>query len=221
MTPLIRRAWPAAAVAALALAGCADDPPPEPVPGGTLPPPVVTEPTSPPPTDEPTESRTQPPAGAPTDVATDPAALPPFEPAGIPQTAEPSGEPLLPVAVRVGEHAGFERVVIELAGDGLPGWQTEYVTRAIEDGSGAQVDVDGDAILSVRVTGTRYPEESEEHPARHVVEGEDAVDEVHFLGTFEGVTQLFIGVDDGVADYRVIALTAPPRLVIDIEDVDP
>lgn len=218
-----RATWPAAVGILLALAACTDEGP-EPVRTETLPPPVVSEPSEVPTTAAPgtasPDSPTDGPVAPPTAEETDPAALPPFEPAGTPRTAEASGEPLLPVAVRTGEHAGFGRVVVELAGDGVPGWRIEYVDRAVEDGRGEEVDVDGEAILGVHITGTRYPEEGEDHPARQVVEGGDVIEEVHFLGTFEGLTQLFVGVDDGVADYRVFVLADPARVVIDIEDPD-
>lgn len=211
---------------ALGLAACGDDP--EPNPGdGTNPPPVVTDPTTEPGTDEtPTDEATTPaPTDAPTDVPTveetDPAALPPFGAAGTPQSSEPSGDLLLPVDVRVGDHDGFDRVVVELTGEGVPGWRTEYVAEAIEDGRGDRVDVEGDAILSVYVSGTRYPEEGEAHYVpQGPIDGPDVIEEVHYLGTFEGLTQLFIGVDDGQADYRVFTLANPARLVIDIADAE-
>ncbi|WP_324651341.1 hypothetical protein [Georgenia sp. H159] len=211
-----------AATLTLGLAACGDDEPPT-SGNGTNPPPVVetTEPGTATPTDDattagPTETPT---SSGPTDEETDPAALPAFAPAGTPQSVEPSGDMLLPVDMRVGDHEGYDRVVLELTGDGVPGWQTEYVTEAVEDGRGETIDVDGDAILSVYVSGTRYPDEGEDHYApQGPVEGSDVVEEVHYVGTFEGLTQLFIGVDGGEADYRVFTLADPARLVIDIAD---
>lgn len=210
----------AASLAVLALAACGNDDG-EPSPSSsTNPPPVVTEPTTEP-TGEPTASP-EPSTDAPTDTPTggpEPTDGPAFGPAGTAQSAEPSGDLLLPVGLRVGDHEGFDRVVVELAGEGVPGWQVEYVDEAIEDGRGERVDVDGEAILSVHVSGTRYPDEGEEHYVPgEPLEGPDVVEEVHFLGTFEGLTQLFIGVDDGPADYRVFTLADPARLVIDVAD---
>lgn len=211
-----------AATLTLGLAACGDDE--TPAPGdGTNPPPVVetTEPATATPTDDattagPTETPT---TAAPTEEEADPSALPAFAPAGTPQSVEPSGDLLLPVDLRVGDHEGYDRVVVELTGDGVPGWQTEYVSEAVEDGRGEIVDVDGEAILSVHVSGTRYPDEGEDHYVpQGPLEGPDIIEEVHYLGTFEGLTQIFIGVDDGAADYRVFTLTDPVRLVIDIAD---
>ncbi|PYF96309.1 hypothetical protein SAMN05216184_1209 [Georgenia satyanarayanai] len=206
----------AASLAVLALAACGNDDG-EPSPSSsTNPPPVVSEPTTDPsPTEDPSASPEDP-TEAPTDEPTD---GPAFGPAGTAQSAEPSGDPLLPVDLRVGDHEGFDRVVVELAGEGVPGWQVEYVDEAIEDGRGEEVDVDGEAILSVHVSGTRYPDEGEEHYVPgEPLEGPDVVEEVHYLGTFEGLTQLFIGVDGGPADYRVFTLADPARLVIDVAD---
>ncbi len=209
----------------LGLAACGTDDTPDDE-STTVPPPVVSEPTTEPatgtatPTAEPTDDgATDAPSDTPTAEETDSSALPPFEPAGTPQSVEPSGDLLLPVGLRVGDHEGYDRVVVELTGDGVPGWQTEYVAEAIEDGRGNRIDVDGDAILSVYVSGTRYPDEGEDHLVPSgPVEGPDIVEEVHYVGTFEGLTQLFIGVDDGEADYRAFTLADPARLVIDIAD---
>lgn len=211
----------AASLATLALAACGnDDGAPTPS-TSTNPPPVVSEPTTDAsPTDEP--SAGEPSTDAPTDepsTAPEPTDAPSFGPAGTAQSAEPSGDLLLPVGLRVGDHEGFDRVVVELAGEGTPGWQVEYVDEAIEDGRGGRVDVDGEAILSVYVSGTRYPDEGEEHYVPGApLEGPDVIEEVHYLGTFEGLTQLFIGVDDGPAEYRVFTLADPARLVIDVAD---
>lgn len=211
----VPRLLAAASLTVLALAACGTD---EPTPSSsTNPPPVASDPTTDPsPTEEPTSA--EPTTDAPS-TEPEPTEGPAFGAAGTPQSAEPSGDLLLPVGLRVGEHEGFDRVVVELAGEGVPGWQVEYVDEAIEDGRGERVDVDGEAILSVYVSGTRYPDEGEEHYVPgEPLDGADVVEEVHYLGTFEGLTQLFIGVDEGPADYRVFTLADPARLVIDVAD---
>ncbi|WP_413452638.1 hypothetical protein AA0Y32_09725 [Georgenia phoenicis] len=177
--------------------------------------PAPTESTEPTPTTEPTTE--EPTTDAPTGAEPEPSDLPPFGAAGTPQSAEPSGDLLLPVGLRVGGHEGYDRVVVELDGTGTPGWQVEYVEEAIEDGRGEVIDVAGDAILSVYVSGTRYPDEGEEHyvPGEPLA-GAGVIEEVHYVGTFEGLTQLFVGVDGGPADYRVLTLSDPARLVIDV-----
>ena len=57
---------------------------------------------------------------------------PPFPESTEPQTAEPSGEwDLQLVDVRVGEHDGFDRVVLELSGTATPGWGVAWSDEAV------------------------------------------------------------------------------------------
>lgn len=122
--------------------------------------------------------------------------------------------------IRVGEHEGFNRVVYELGGTGTPGWHVEYVDVAAQDGSGRPVEVGGQAILEVRITGSTYPFDSEVQP----YSGPDpvpgipggVVTDVNGALVFEGVTQSFIGVSEQGRPFSVSALTNPTRLVIDI-----
>ncbi|NLE82242.1 MAG: hypothetical protein GX610_22220 [Rhodococcus sp.] len=122
--------------------------------------------------------------------------------------------------IRVGEHEGFNRVVYELGGTGTPGWNVEYVDAAAQDGSGRPVDVGGQAILEVRITGSAYPFDSKVEP----YSGPDPVSgipggvvtDVNGALVFEGVTQSFIGVSEKGRPFSVHALTGPTRLVVDI-----
>jgi hypothetical protein len=50
------------------------------------------------------------------------------------------------VGVRVTEHEGFDRIVLEFTGTGVPGWAATYVDRAVLDGSGEAVTLGGGAI---------------------------------------------------------------------------
>lgn len=213
------------AVATLGPAACSGaEPAGEPT---SNPPPIVVErpaggaPTAPTDPTDPAEPAAPTATDTPTVVDVDPAAPPPFRFPGEPDVSEPSGEPLLPVALHVGDHDGYDRVVIEFAGDGVPGWRSEYVTEAVAAGRGDRIEIDADAVLAVDITGTRYPEEGEGHYAPlGPLDGKDVIEEVHYVGTFEGVTQLFVGVDDGATAYRVFPLVRPARLVIDIADPD-
>ncbi|NLI19475.1 MAG: hypothetical protein GX427_11800 [Actinomycetales bacterium] len=129
------------------------------------------------------------------------------------------GGDLLPVGVRVGVHAGYERVVFDFEGSGTPGWRVQYVDTAIGDPSGLEIDVDGDATLEVVATGVRIPEESEyDRVLTGTVdaEGLDEVEEIVTNSIFEGHLQAFIGVDDQ-RPFRVFTLTNPSRLVIDLQ----
>ncbi len=128
------------------------------------------------------------------------------------------GGGLLPVAVRTGEHAGFDRVVFDFTGTGTPGWRVAHVDAAIDDPRGQEIDLDGDAVSEVVITGLRYPEESEYDTVlasgRIEVDDLDEVEEIHVSGIFEGQLQVLIGLEDEVP-FRVFTLTDPVRLVID------
>jgi len=61
--------------------------------------------------------------------------------------------------VRMATHAGFDRVVFEIEGDGLAGWDLRYVDEATAQGSGELIEVDGDAILAVALHNVTLPPE--------------------------------------------------------------
>ncbi|MCA5893654.1 hypothetical protein LEP48_09870 [Isoptericola sp. NEAU-Y5] len=131
---------------------------------------------------------------------------------------------LVVTGVRVGTHQGFDRVVFDLEGTGTPGWSVEYVDSATDDGSGEPVDVDGDKILQVRLSGMAVPTEgdvTEYDGATLDPDGTDAVEEVVYRFWFEGYTTAFVGVDDGEAGeplpFRVFALEDPARVVVDVQ----
>lgn len=123
------------------------------------------------------------------------------------------------VAVRVGRHDGYDRVVYEFAGSGLPSYAVRYVTTPIGDPSGERVQVAGDAYLEVVVAGVGYPENGEVAPAR--VPASDLAGTViaeagRIYGGFEAMAQTFIGVTGQPRPFRVLTLTEPSRLVVDI-----
>lgn len=125
------------------------------------------------------------------------------------------------VDVRIGTHDGFDRVVFELVGDGQVGWYLTSDAEAISHGSGDEVDVAGDAVLTVDLVGVLYPMDA---PAgvttfetTHVGApgGAAVVTEVINNQIYEGHHQLFIGLREPAA-YRIERLDDPQRLAIDI-----
>jgi hypothetical protein len=143
---------------------------------------------------------------------------PPFPESTDPQTSEPTGDWDLQLAdVRVGDHDGFDRVVLEFTGTATPGWGVAWGDEAVAEGSGDVVPVEGDRVLTISASGTALPEPgSFEVPARLGPAG--ALAEVQVNGWFEGYTQVFAGVDGEERPFRVFTLTDPPRLVVDIAD---
>lgn len=154
---------------------------------------------------------------APTETPEDQAlAEPSLDPVEAPATGESD---LLSTTVRIGAHEGYDRVVFDLEGEGVPGYSVSYVDSAVENGSGTVLDVDGDAVLQVVITGTRYPAEDEAYeggPGVYSLDAADVVEEVRLSGTFEGRTQAFIGIDDADTPFRVFTLSDPARVVVDV-----
>ena len=148
-------------------------------------------------------------------------AAPPFPANTDPDTAEPSGDALVTVTdIRVGRHDGFDRVVFETDGTGTPGWRVEYVDSAQSQGSGADIAVDGGAVLEVTVTGVGYPFDTgvEEYPGPDRIAGDTAVvTEVVWDTTFEGSSLAFVGVDEETP-FRVRLLENPARVVLEVVD---
>ncbi|MGY1721545.1 AMIN-like domain-containing (lipo)protein [Blastococcus sp. SYSU DS0533] len=137
-----------------------------------------------------------------------------------PETAEPSADARVTVRdVRVGLHEGYDRVVFEVGGTGTPGWDVRYVDRATEPGRGQEIELAGDAVLQVRITGAGYPYDTgvEEFAAAGPVPGSgtEVVTEVAFAATFEGVTTSFVGTR-AQAPFRVYPLEAPARVVVEV-----
>jgi len=196
MCPMIRtRIGLAVSAAALVLAGCsASDSDPAPSPAVSVDTPTTQAP-------EPDSSNT------PTDAAEK------VSPAG-------AGAKLTVTDIRTGVHEGFDRVVYELDGEGTPGWRVGYVAEAVQDGSGNEVTVAGDAVLQVLIDGSAYPFDSGVEPYA----GPDpvlaapggSVVEVTGSGVFEGVTQSFVGVSESGTPFAVYSLSDPQRVVIDV-----
>jgi hypothetical protein len=139
-----------------------------------------------------------------------------------PDTQDASADARVTVReVRVARQDGFDRVVLEMGGTGIPGWDVQYVDAATDQGRGEPVGVAGDAVLQVLVTGAGYPYDTgvDEVPARQAVRGAytQVVTEVVPTGTFEGTTQVFVGTAARAA-FRVYALTGPTRIVIEVAD---
>jgi hypothetical protein len=139
-----------------------------------------------------------------------------------PDTGEASPDASVTVSdIRVGRQDGFDRVVFEVGGTGTPGWDVRYVDAAASQGSGKPIDVAGDAVLQVTLTGAGYPydtgvtEFSADGPVTGA--GTETVTEVAFDATFEGTTNAFVGTDSK-APFRVYLLQNPTRVVLDVAD---
>ena len=124
--------------------------------------------------------------------------------------------------VRDGSHIWFDRLVFDIEGEeeGEVGWQVEYVDAAVDPGSGGSVEVAGDAILAVTLTGVALPPELPEDIAVWDVDRLDTPDlevvtEVVNSGTVEGRHTFFVGTEQ-VQPFAIERLSDPQRIVIDV-----
>jgi len=121
--------------------------------------------------------------------------------------------------IRVGTHDGYDRVVFEFA-SGLP---DAVIAGALPpfyaDASGLEIEVAGTAFLSVTMHGA-----SKVSPEGGVTYGGPTSFEPGFEqlvqliegGDYEAVSTWYLGLDGGGC-IRVLTLSEPSRLVIDIE----
>lgn len=147
----------------------------------------------------------------------------PFEGSAGPVTQQASPDALVTVSeVRTGRQDGYDRVVLEMGGTGTPGWDVRYVDQAAAQGTGAPVELAGDAVLQVTVTGAGYPYDTGVQewsgPDPLPGNGTRTVTEVAWDGTFEGTAVAFVGTT-GEAPFRVYALADPTRLVVEVADL--
>ncbi len=123
----------------------------------------------------------------------------------------------------VGHHEGYDRVVFQFRGDGLPGYRIEYMEPPFqEDGSGNPVDVAGTAFVVVRMEpasgfdlNTGEGELVYKGPKR--LPGTGVVQEVVRTGDFEAVLSWAIGLEAKVP-FLVTTAASPSRLVVDFKN---
>jgi hypothetical protein len=133
--------------------------------------------------------------------------------------------------LRAGRHACFDRLVVDL-GPRKPGWpgpdangyQVRYVSQFTSDPSGRPIALAGAADLSIVVHARAIDDNGRPTyrpaDARHAVNvaGFSTFRQVVFDGTFEGQTQIGLGVRARLP-FRVFTLAGPgvgSRLVIDV-----
>ncbi len=119
--------------------------------------------------------------------------------------------------VRPGTHPGYDRIVFEFAGSGLP---QLTVGRAyppfVEDGSGNTVAVPGNAFLSLKLYhASGYPTYT--GPSLFTPKYPNLVALVN-TGDYEGyVTWIAALRDPNSVCYNVSTLTGPTRIVVDVQ----
>ncbi|WP_026820576.1 AMIN-like domain-containing (lipo)protein [Arthrobacter castelli] len=127
------------------------------------------------------------------------------------------------IDVRSGRHACFDRLVVDIRGDGA-GYDVRYVNRVRADGSGQAVWLRGGADLSVTINAPGYNRHGNAtyRPAdrRHVVNVSNysTFRQVALVSSFEGKTKIGLGVRARLP-FRTFVLDGPgdnSRVVIDV-----
>jgi hypothetical protein len=119
--------------------------------------------------------------------------------------------------VRLGTHPGYDRIVLEFAGSGLP-QLTAAVARPpfLEDASGLPVKVPGNAFLSLKLShASGYPTYT--GPDSFSPKYPNLIALVN-SGDFEGYVTWIAGLSDSHSTcFAVSTLTGPTRIVIDVQ----
>jgi hypothetical protein len=130
-------------------------------------------------------------------------------------------ETALLTAVRAASHDGYDRVVFEFR-NAVPGYEVGYVERPVlADGSGEPVEVDGGAVLLVRMEPALDADLTQESaprtyagPSRFSPETA-VVAELVRTGGFEAVLTWAVGTDEE-RPFLVTRLESPARIVVDV-----
>jgi hypothetical protein len=120
--------------------------------------------------------------------------------------------------VRVGTHAGYDRVTFQFAA-GIPQTVIEGVLPPFyADPSDLPIDIDGTAFLKVTMTfGTKVMDGGLTYAgSTNFTPGFPQLVQLREGGDFEAVSSWYIGLNGGGC-YRVLTLASPSRLVIDVE----
>nr|MDQ3805703.1 hypothetical protein [Acidobacteriota bacterium] len=132
---------------------------------------------------------------------------------------EGDGAPALLRVVRTASREKFDRVVFEFEGARLPGYHVEYVDRPVRQcGSGEVVPVAGDAWLRVRLTPANAHTEAGQPTVKDRARrlNYPNLKELKALCDFEAEVEWVLGLASPNR-YRVLELTNPARLVIDVK----
>lgn len=156
-----------------------------------------------------------------TPAATAEATPPPFEGSRDPVVVvNDTGPVALLVDVRAAEHEGYDRIVFEFE-DALPGYRVEYVDQAIACGIGEAVDVEGNALLQVKMQPANAHNDlaTPTFGSQEITPGLPSILEALQTCDFEADTTWVAGLAEE-ADFAVTTLTDPFRLVVDIAHPD-
>jgi len=117
-----------------------------------------------------------------------------------------------PTTVRLGSHAGYDRIVFEYLGTTMPAVRIERVQPPFtHDPSGLPLRVKGDSFVRIRLDGVAPTYTG---AVDFVLAGPEVIEMVR-QGDYEGVQSWIVGLHRP-ACVRISELRSPARLVIDI-----
>ena len=138
--------------------------------------------------------------------------------AGIVEIKRSDIPPVLLKAIRTGRHMNFDRVVFEFEGNQVPGYHIEYVDKPVRNcGPGEVVQVSGYGFLFVQMIPAQAHTDDGEATIkeRAFAPNLPIIKELKVLCDFEADVQWILGLSSPNR-YRVLELSNPARLVIDI-----
>jgi hypothetical protein len=157
-----------------------------------------------------------------TSSASSTSAAPPTEPRAFPANTTPDGGPaqagatadpagqMHVTALRLGEHPGYTRLVVDLSSAGVPAWQIAYGEKS--GPGGGPVTIAGDAFLRLSLMTEADPGVQ----TTSSVTGSGLIAQAKTTGFFEGYEEVLAGIEGGRLPFRAFALADPGRIVIDV-----
>ena len=121
--------------------------------------------------------------------------------------------------IMVSHHDDHDEAVFEFTGNSIPGWAVQYVSDAVQNGTGNKLPIPGQSILGVLILEAPSPFRSAEtYAGPTVVTDPDSpqINVVQYSASSKGIVQAFIGVNGAQPAFLVSALTNPTRIIVDV-----
>jgi hypothetical protein len=125
-------------------------------------------------------------------------------------------------AIRIGRHEAFERVTLELSGDGtgIPSYHVGYVDKPLHEcGSGAEIHPVGEGWLEIRIQDLDAHTQEGQPTVSHRPQDTDGLDNMRRLYMtcdFEAVVTVVVAVGSP-NPFRAFHAVTPRRIVVDVQ----
>ncbi|MBV9110754.1 MAG: hypothetical protein JO306_15185 [Gemmatimonadetes bacterium] len=120
--------------------------------------------------------------------------------------------------LRVAQHDGFDRLVLDFGTGAVPGWHVEYVDAATQCGSGRKVKTAGTAVLLVRLRTAQAHDDAGQPTIRQrdLPLTLPVLRQMVMTCDFEGGVEVVLGVA-ARQPFRVMDFQGPSRIVVDVK----